>query len=169
MTREWKPGDVALVTCDDGEERRALCGVRWNDDSLVWVFRDRAMRDVASSSARPLVVIDPEDAATDPRRFLESLSRNWYQAPDDFKLYGGTHLLDWLASQFDLPAPPRPPEPTGLGAVVEDEGGTRWTRVEPAAKAITRNPWYPADDDERQPADYADITAVRILSEGVDQ
>lgn len=59
----------------------------------------------------------------------------------------------------------RPTEPTGLGAVVEDEDGIRWTRVE-SGPAETRNPWYPAGDADLQPREYADIAVVRVCSEG---
>lgn len=59
-------------------------------------------------------------------------------------------------------APPKPEEPQGLGAVVEDEDGEKWMR-------FTNNsggwPWIHAGPmDSRK---YADIAAVRVLSEGV--
>ena len=79
----------------------------------------------------------------------------------------GSLILGTIADQIEAQTkPPKPAEPTGLGAVVEDAEGKRWTRVEPAANATSRNPWYPADCDE-QPEEYADIDAVRVLSEGV--
>ena len=59
--------------------------------------------------------------------------------------------------------PPKPAEPTGLGAVVEDARGRKWVRAD-----IDREPWF---SDERTGEDcwraYADIDAVRVLSEGV--
>ena len=68
--------------------------------------------------------------------------------------------------EFANPTPTKPDEPLGLGAVVEDADGVRWTRVEPAG-AFSRNPWYPAVDIELQPEEYAHLSAVRVLSEGV--
>jgi len=145
-----------------------------NDDGVAVTYRRRWVGDVASIdvervsiNGRPLVVIDPEDREQVERlaRICHDLDGVELDNPEPMTTRG----LAMRQALRSLIAPPKPPEPTGLGAVVEDEGGTRWTRVEPAAKAITRNPWYPADDDERQPAEYADIAAVRILSEGVDQ
>lgn len=59
--REWKPGDVALVECSDGEWRRAAFRPEDLYNEERWQFSDRAHRRVSESKARPLVVIDPED------------------------------------------------------------------------------------------------------------
>lgn len=70
------------------------------------------------------------------------------------------------AAMVRVPKPPKPNEPTGLGAVVEDAAGERWIKV------------YAFGDDDRTWAvhgcvgsiydwrAYADIDAVRVLSEG---
>lgn len=55
----------------------------------------------------------------------------------------------------------KPAEPSGMGAQVEDDDGRRWTR---GWTADGRTPWYATDDGPGR--DYADITAVRVLSEG---
>lgn len=57
MKREWKPGDVAMVTVD-GVEQRAVRSA----DGTKWVVEPKpAPSRRVSESARPLVVIDPED------------------------------------------------------------------------------------------------------------
>jgi len=56
--------------------------------------------------------------------------------------------------------PPKPAEPTGLGAVVEDSEGFRWVRndapIEPSWRC-----------DHRGWQTWAKVDAVRVLSEGV--
>jgi hypothetical protein len=63
--------------------------------------------------------------------------------------------------EFAEPTPPRPEEPTGLGAVVETAGG-RFVRSD----VETSNPWRGPNG---VPHEWDDITdsAVRVLSEGV--
>lgn len=105
---------------------------------------------------RPVVLIDPED-----REQIERLTKVLAET------YMPGYNWEWVqAALRSLIAPPKPPEPIGLGAVVEDADGLRWTRVE-SGETITRNPWYPAADDERQPDEYRNIAAVKVLSDGV--
>ena len=59
----------------------------------------------------------------------------------------------------------KPPEPQGLGAVVEDADEVRWlcNRFDPSIP--WSKPWFSSDLDEWR--DFTDIAAVRVLSEGV--
>jgi hypothetical protein len=66
-------------------------------------------------------------------------------------------MTDALREFADL-KPPKPEEPTGLGAVVQDAGGRKWTNTHRIRA------WYHSD---LGPYVYADIDAVRVLSEGV--
>src|SRR5689334_10172256 len=54
--------------------------------------------------------------------------------------------------------PPKPKEPTGLGAVVEDSRGVRWVRTE-SARGM-ENPWqatlHPAEGDAVRSLSYCD-------------
>ncbi len=62
--------------------------------------------------------------------------------------------------------PPKPDEPQGLGAVVEDAADHRWTRIYPGVGE--GEAWY--CDDARGRAQWehwANIAAVKVLSEGV--
>jgi hypothetical protein len=109
-----------------------------------------------TADARPLVVIDPED-----REQVEQLAAACRTA---FGWTCGPTENDTTATQAalrSLVTPPKPPEPQGLGAVVEDAEGRRWVRGEHAwtnlgAKGIFLN-WTA----------YADLAAVKVLSEGV--
>lgn len=126
--REWQPGDVARVTYS-GVDRIAV--VRPRKEALgerlefAYVSRGYDMVDDAdiSGSARPLVVIDPED-----REQVERLAKCYRE------VHGEAELTDepWSAPglrmqaalrEFASPTPTKPDEPTGLGAVVEDARG----------------------------------------------
>jgi len=149
MTREWEPGDVATYATE--------LAFFTDDDVWVWARTGCACLDQGGihANARPLVVIDPED-----REQVERVWQAWRDHAPDHRL-AQDNLQAALRS---LIAPPKPPEPTGLGAVVEDEGGVRWVR-NPYAGA----PEWDPTEQPIGPRRYADITAVRVLNEGVDQ
>jgi hypothetical protein len=56
--------------------------------------------------------------------------------------------------------PPKPAEPTGLGAVVEDAAGQQWVRI----TNPNQTPWMRGGSFPRQ---WRHIDAVKVLSEGV--
>lgn len=168
MSREWKPGDVALIRSSIGHE---VIGLRSGVPSnMGWAYTGGGpttrqygncwMSDrEATAVVRPLAVIDPECEAD--VEWLMALS--YKHAGPDYHA-----VVQAAFREFANPTPPKPDEPQGLGAVVEDANYTRWTRVE-SGEAETRNPWYPAHDPALQPAEWDDIAAVRVLSEGVVQ
>lgn len=151
--RQWKPGDVALVN-------GRVClksGTKWEHGD------ERAFPYVAHDSTlniRPLVVIDPED-----REQVERLT--------GALVYGGAGKNDdnhWREVQaalreFANPTPPKPDEPTGWLAAVEDGDGRRWYRDGAPNES---HPWRELRDDGIH-ARYVwrEIPAVRVLSEGV--
>ena len=155
MSTNWKPGDVALVRLDDRDGE--FIGLR---DTHGWATNrtDRHRSHAHWTNAayvtpvRPLVVIDPED-----REQVERLYDLYASAPSDVGLRGHEFLAHALR-EFANPKPPKPDEPTGLGAVVEDAEGYQWVRAHGC--------WY-RDNAWAGDADYADIAAVRVLSEGV--
>lgn len=149
MSNDWKTGDVAAIPFGSGDH------IAVRDFDGTWLVAGKS-NSGAYVDARPLVVIDPED-----REQVASI-RKAFQLVDCLP---GDRVDDWQAALRSLIEPPKPEEPTGLGAVVEDMTGIRWTRVE-AGDGETRNPWYPADCDE-QPAEWTAIAAVKVLSEGV--
>lgn len=167
MSRDWKPGDVAMV--DSWRGRGQLAFRTERGDAIGWCVLDgsdsRGLDDLEVGNARPVVVIDPEDYSTF-RPALESWTRLvfGYTANErDCELFADA------LREFANPTPTIE-EPTGLGAVVEDANGRLWVRAE-KAKGM-QNPWQdtlsddPASDQIRAVA-YADIDVVRVLSEGI--
>jgi len=185
--REWQPGDVARVTYS-GVDQIAL--VRPRQEALgerlefAYVSRGYDMVDDpdVSGSARPLVVIDPED-----REQVEQLMRlilrlrcrcgfmlaadakkcEWYRtrAEKAAELRSAEGSFEDLADalrEFASPTPAKPDEPTGLGAVVEDAQGVLWVRV-----PVTDDdsvPWVSAPGGTCSP--YRDIDAVKVVKDG---
>lgn len=162
MSREWKPGDVAIT-----QFGRSVVdsGKRCSHDYAAtphWHHVTHGGWDPLGShpTARPLVVIDPED-----REAVERLATS---------LGSGSHLL-WGVEyvqerlrEFANPKPPKPDEPTGLGAVVEDEEGRRYTRYD----SSDVQPWWWDGKGSEAPVvrryHWDDISAVRVLSPGVE-
>lgn len=156
MSREWKPGDVALVEvgCESNRHRGMFLfgGWRYGDDK--WVANDPAI-----VTARPLVVIDPED-----REKVTSLIRAVdLAAGHDTTAVYPHRIQNFTVALRSLVTPPKPDEPKGWLSAVEDADGNRWCLhggpTEPGLE------WYSPDLNARRP--YSHIAAVRILSEGV--
>jgi hypothetical protein len=110
------------------------------------------------NGCRPVVVIDPEDRKQ-VERLVENYRTHWGKAEKV------ADALQAALREFADPKPPKPKEPTGLGAVVEDEEGTFWVRDASVGAVVQDRYWSPSNDDGRLA--YADINAVRVLSEGV--
>lgn len=167
MKREWQPGDVALASYD-GEVKTYLYGREFETDRFRWIGADGSTS-VDFRLAEwwgPLVVIDPED-----RQQVEQLVKALSTGQPTIGLDPtNREMVDqaWVTRtqtalrEFDNSTPPKPEEPTGLGAVVEDAAGRKWVRTE------WRYPWTVTYDEESgESNNYADIDVVRILSEGV--
>ena len=162
MSREWKPGDLALVSSWRGADLPAF-RVRRDGCGTVWcVLQDGDTRGLSDTevgvSARPLVVIDPED-----REQVERLGYLYYAGINGQRVEGS--LLDEFQRalrEYANPTPPKPEEPTGLGAVVEDAVGFKWVRWQRRTTKCWRR-----EDDGATYASWADVKAVEVLSEGV--
>lgn len=156
--RQWKPGDVALVECSDGEWRQATCERHGScADLLVWRFPDRVYRHVSNGPARPLVIIDPEDHEQ-VRRINDAQNREYIRRGVPVAADEDVEVLQ--AALRSLIADPKPDEPLGLGAVVVDANGTRWIRTGDCSLD-----WVTEFNTETHP--WSKIAAVRVLSEGV--
>jgi hypothetical protein len=156
MSREWKPGDVAALG-----ELRCFYYLPGREEGR-WVSADEGNvlpRGVAE--LRPLVVIDPEDPEQ-VERLSEVIRDAEKECGQDFWEYDQT-ALKLALREFADPKPPKPDEPTGLGAVVEDAEGDLWVRCD----AEDHGSWRRANDDALW-RDYLSIDAVRVLSEGID-
>jgi hypothetical protein len=115
-------------------------------------------------NADRVLVISPEDSEQ-VERLAHALGQAEavYARPSDVTLHYNPELMQ--AALRSLLAPPKPDEPTGLGAVVEDQRGEWWVRDK---TTTTVNHWKRArgeDGGRRYP--YADIAAVRVISLGV--
>lgn len=165
----WKPGDVAWIK-GNGMDTPAIRTAR---GSWVWVDK-RGSNPVngvclAASDydekAHPLVVIDAEDREQ-VERFREIASRWADDVPySDMARPGDldhTTAMQAALREFAAPTPPKPDEPLGLGAVVEDSDGMLWVRV----NRTRSTPWVAPVTTTRAEA-YDDIDAVRVVSEGV--
>lgn len=159
MSREWNPGDVAMVTKSNGNTTPA---VRTRDhkgtDLWVAIGIDHWITDGPHITARPLVVIDPEDA--------EQVSRLCSLLGKHHGAHSAVDLdLDFVSSQAALRefADPKPriEEPRGLGAVVRDSSGLKWIRVTNTPGTF---PWL---RDGYGVEGWSNIDAVEVLSEGV--
>jgi len=146
--REWKPGDVALPPWGQPAFRTRK-GWTYCDGSTGNLNHD-------AHNLRPVVVIDPED-----REQVEQVARTYCE-----RACQGRFVLADIAVMQDvlrfLVEPPKPPEPTGLGAVVEDTACRRYV-AGPGAPGGRR--WTSEFGGEVR--DYKYIAAVRVLSEGV--
>ena len=147
MTREWKPGDVAMVKRGPSWTGRAIrTFTGWVDQSGD-PDDHAALFDV--TDARPLAVIDPEDGEQ-----VERLMTH----------YAGSPLMDdevpdmqRALREFADPKPPKPEEPTVFAAVVLDADDVQWSRR-------ADGHWNSATGDIRR---WDEFSAVHVLSEGV--
>lgn len=164
--REWKPGDLAMVTIrrrrplrDDPIAPKTytamLCKYGWQSAESGGLTGDE---DEFEITRRPLVVIDPEDRAQVALVLSRYHSWKWTAEVAE------ASITDMQAALRSLLAPPKPDEPTGLGAVVEDAEGRRWVR---ARETTTTAHWKRADGFGQRLA-YDKVNAVRVLSLGVE-
>lgn len=110
-----------------------------------------------------LAVVDFED-----RGAVEQLVRTWLTEYDGCETKPRDAELDAMQAalrEFASPAPPKPDEPTGLGAVVETVHGELYVRDK---TTTTVAHWKRArGEDSSKRYKYAALAVVRVLSEGV--
>lgn len=145
MTREWKPGDVADFGSSIAMRTRA-----------GWAYKDGSIGSLAQDdyNPRPLVVIDPEDLEQ-VKRFVRGI----------YPSGAATIVDDFQVALRSLVTPPKPDEPTGLGAVVEDEEGALWVKWSTLHRA-DRN-WKRHDEHGGNYLAWSDLAVTEVLSEGV--
>lgn len=164
MTREWNPGDVALVKNEYGVWNVAICALSALGTSWRYGVADSWM--TLDAEARRLVVIDPEDREQVER--LLDLAESWLERVPYADMSRPNSLTRIEAGQQALRAllaPPKPEEPTGLGAVVEDAEGRRYVRGPIALADMHWN--YVNDSGAAICAKWVAVPAIRVLSEGV--
>ena len=165
MNESYPPGTVAMI--EAGCWANTHKAFRTQDG---WIYGPRGVlaSDDVVSNVRPLVVIDPEDREQ-VERLAKAMHESDHIAPwHDLHNETRSQIEDAMQAalrEFANPTPPKPDEPTGLGAVVETAGGERWVRTttpdrdgdhlgKPWSDGIVRSHWQV-------------VPAVRVLSEGV--
>lgn len=158
MSTTFEPGTVAVATVRGVPNVRVMAGYGTAEPRLRWVTTDDRLVDAEDegwwfsyqvTDVSPLVVLDLS-GGRDLRYTVADLR-------DAAKRTRNTRLAE-IADQIEgQTRPPKPAEPTGLGAVVEDADGERWVRRHSGSFLNPGN----------FPRDYADINAVRVLSPGV--
>lgn len=154
--KKWKPGDVAMIVTP---RTSFLAWKRTGDD--LWVDQEGVEFSTASPLSgdwpvRPLVVIDPED-----REQVERLRLGLFGTSSHAH---GIEQMQQILREFANPTP-RIEEPTGVGAVVLDDGGEQWVNLTRSNAHV--RPWVRLDDPYEW-RDFEDISAVRVLSPGVE-
>lgn len=142
--RTFAPGDVALVRNEFGVWNRAILSVR--PGGMVWEFGVADSRAPEYAQSRPLVVLDPE-SPDDVDRLADALTEHCGEQ----------------AALRSLLLPPKPEEPQGLGAVVEDADGDLWIRTTTDPEEHCGKPWQCGPVHKH----WQIVTAVKVLSEGV--
>ena len=121
--------------------------------------------DSSVTEARPLVVIDPEDREQVERlaaAYVSEGTQRGYAMPGH-QMEDRRDAMQAALREFANSKPPKPDEPTGLGAVVEDESGDLWIRTcEPCDRCLNK-PWQQGPVHKN----WQIVDAVRVLSEGV--
>ena len=158
---DYEPGTVAVATVRGVPDVRVM---RREDHwaSVTHPYGVNVHSDDLVTDVRPLVVLDlgawlPEYVAM----FPEWLRSKEADAPSG-------SLLCYLANEIEAQTrPPRIPEPTGLGAVVEMVNGDKVIRT-----SNPDFPWVLAHDPSRNAyhwTEYGGLPAepVRVITEGV--
>lgn len=111
-----------------------------------------------------LVVIDPNDRKQ-VERLVKACPADWNFEQDEETLRDCIDAMQAALREFASPAPPKPDEPTGLGAVVETVHGELYVRDK---TTTTVAHWKRArGEDSSKRYKYAALAVVRVLSEGV--
>lgn len=159
---KWKPGDVALVN--------GQVALVWDDEiypstrlSFVYTDSDGDSCSVWTDEpgARPLAVIDPESREQVERLVQSRLDRIWSGVT-----VRDSTVDEWQTAlrEFANPTPPKPPEPTGLGAVVEDTSGKEWLRISPSIGNPA--PWAPVGN-VGSPSKWRNWRDLDVTTKGV--
>lgn len=171
MSREWKPGDMALVDCV-GEDRLCSWATECHKDvhprEPHWhVARSHTYIDDDGRATRPLVVIDPEDREQVERLVAPLRERGAsvgrIPAPDGRIDWDAELVAGVQAALRSLVTPPKPDEPQGRYAVVEDNKALEWVRADVSGLYQ----WHSIEGAASHWKGWNEINVVRILSEGV--
>jgi hypothetical protein len=158
MSREWKPGSLAMVTALN---RRTPYLAWFNGKTWVELAipTNHLMR---PETCTAVVVIDPENREQVNRLADSFCLARWSHAADSVECDPLTRSsMQFALREYLDPTPPKPDEPMGLGAAVEDEDGEWWVRV----SGKTGFWWRNHQGGSRRWVDFG--ASVKVLSEGV--
>jgi hypothetical protein len=166
MSREWQPGDVAMIRHVTGKWSRMMLqpSGRWACSRGPEATTHAVS---AEDDVRPLVVIDPEDREA-VERLLSLFFPGWAHVKENGSEIVGIDIARMQAAlrEFADPKPPKPEEPTGLYAVVEDTESREWCRIDVIGYCWQRL-GDAAGSTTTAYAAWDAINAVRVLSVGV--
>lgn len=120
-----------------------------------------ARKEIVVSSDRPVVVIDPED-----REQVERLADAILTEAAGYSI--DRAIIVCAFEKFASPTPPKPEEPTGLGAVVRDTEGFYYSRG--YTKGESTHQWHVVDPAIRKRMSWwkwEDMDVTEVLSPGV--
>lgn len=166
MSTNYEPGTVAVATVRGVENVRVMKTVNdavWctpkvvQDGGFGGFYHDEGTH---VTDVRPLVVLDLDAPEVEKLRYALTRWAEWTSFVPEQKAI--TRLLDQIEAQTK---PPKPEEPTGLGAVVRDREGHPWTRI---YGGPGKGPAWHCDDarGKDQWATYNELDVVEKLSDG---
>lgn len=161
MTRQWQPGDVGVTIplLAHEKEHRFIVVEKDGETSFHYSDGDRMLMP-PRDNGRPLVVIDPDDG-----KQVERLALLIWPERLSGPLSDRSFLM--LADALrDFGKPTLPPEPTGLGAVIEDVDGDLWVRVE---QPDPDDPhwFFNGRDEDSCCVRWSDLDVAKVLTPGV--
>ena len=170
---DFKAGDVAMTRHGIGVV--VQCRHEAHDRTPHWHYANGGWDELGytANQARRIVVIDPEDREQVERLMAVYTGEAVKRGAISFAGYADKRADSMRAAlrEFATPTPPKPDEPAGLGAVVEDADGLKWVSVE---EMPPFGRWYcgvlPEDDCSIADGafrEWSALSAVRVLSEGI--
>ena len=152
MSDDFKAGELVVSTIG----MRALRTNAW------WVYEDGSTTGFDGDDSRwfrRLVVIDPEN----PKQIERLVACLDYRINDD------ADMLQAALREFANPPKPKPEEPKGHLAIVEDTAGKRWVSMRDPREDLEFHdqPWMLAELDTDEFRNYADIDVAEVVYEGV--
>lgn len=124
-----------------------------------WLWATTGMRCIdQAQEIKPLAVIDPESDDD-----MDRLMKCFATLPSGVQ---GRDRVQAALREYASPKQPKPDQPTGLGAVVEDDKGKLWVYVPAGQDDLF--PWLsagPNGDGEWQT--WSNVDAVRVLDHGL--
>ncbi|HJR88953.1 MAG TPA: hypothetical protein VJ782_02205 [Aeromicrobium sp.] len=169
---EWKPGDVAATEYNGVRSRALVVKGGWlcpagHDRGPHWhaVGGGWHPLDDDAVTFRRLAVIDPEDRQQVERlglAYLDMATTRGGPDRDAFDIPETVEQMQAALREYATPTPPKPEEPTALGAVVVDSHEVEYVHLGSGL-------WtYGTTDGPAGSFAWPNVDAVRVLSPGVE-